>query len=421
LQIIRSEEIYLAPSDLPYLILTGNGFVSLVLGLVISAFHAQAVLRARAVVLADKTRYDRVWGRVLRDDTQRRAVEDLASRARLLLSRLDARSSAPARQFNRCRLGVAFPSGEAGTRNPASRSSEPSPVASVRSFPIRIPSLSEWLRGMGIKGSPSPPESDSSILGARAPGPDWWPLLDCGVPAMLDVQRPVNSLDQLYFQAAALNPILIGKIQAWALANGGCFQVEPTGRAPASKDSLLVSLVGCRYWLNRATMALRRTSVSQELGVVAAAAAALGSEPIPIDEVDRSETRVPCGCIRGTGPADTPGPHSQSPLQGECNNWPHSDHSVADGESADDPDGAAGLESAGRQRLPPEYARWKAIREKELRDGGTVKWGSIKSVQRALEKSTRSYGAVSGLCPNVYDARLDQVLIQSRIIIRTSA
>ncbi len=44
-----------------------------------------------------------------------------------------------------------------------------------------------------------------------------------GVPAILDQAHPVKSLDQLYFQAVALNVILIAKVQTWAAASRGCF------------------------------------------------------------------------------------------------------------------------------------------------------------------------------------------------------
>ena len=36
----------------------------------------------------------------------------------------------------------------------------------------------------------------------------------------------MRSLDQLYFQAVALNPILVAKVQAWATASGGYFAEE---------------------------------------------------------------------------------------------------------------------------------------------------------------------------------------------------
>ena len=37
--------------------------------------------------------------------------------------------------------------------------------------------------------------------------------------------QPVDSLDQLYVQAVCIHPILLGKVQQWALASGGCFAV----------------------------------------------------------------------------------------------------------------------------------------------------------------------------------------------------
>lgn len=43
---------------------------------------------------------------------------------------------------------------------------------------------------------------------------------------------------------------------------------------------------------------------------------------------------------------------------------------------------------------PPVFVRWEDVREDEFRTGGRVRWASLKSLQRAIEKANRSYGKV---------------------------
>ena len=50
-------------------------------------------------------------------------------------------------------------------------------------------------------------------------GEEEWPDLPCTV----DPQRSVDSLDQLFAQAACLHPVLREKVRVWALASGGLF------------------------------------------------------------------------------------------------------------------------------------------------------------------------------------------------------
>ncbi len=44
--------------------------------------------------------------------------------------------------------------------------------------------------------------------------------------------------------------------------------------------------------------------------------------------------------------------------------------------------------------LPAGFVRWRDVQEAELGAGGRVRWGKVKSVQRAIEKATRSYRKV---------------------------
>jgi len=42
--------------------------------------------------------------------------------------------------------------------------------------------------------------------------------------------------------------------------------------------------------------------------------------------------------------------------------------------------------------LPEGFVKWADIQEDELLEGGRVRWANVKSVERSIEKSTRSYG-----------------------------
>ncbi len=44
--------------------------------------------------------------------------------------------------------------------------------------------------------------------------------------------------------------------------------------------------------------------------------------------------------------------------------------------------------------MPVGFVQWSDVLEKELYVGGQVSWAKVKSVQRSIEKSTRSYGKV---------------------------
>ena len=76
-------------------------------------------------------------------------------------------------------------------------------------------------------------------------------VLGCGIPGSSDRSSPVDSLDQLYIQAAALHPILIFKVQQWAVASDGYFKVPspptqktgvpPSASATGSRDNARLS------------------------------------------------------------------------------------------------------------------------------------------------------------------------------------
>jgi hypothetical protein len=154
-------------------ILSNAGFPSLIFAFAGLAFRHRALRRARRLVLTDQTNYDGVWASILADSAMLAGLDALQLDGRLLVARLG--NSLP-RQLNRAH---------------------------------RIPSTP---RRTGIRDCSFPLE--------------WDVLLDCGMEGTLDPARPVVSLDQLYCQAIAANPILIRKVARWAAASDGCFQVH---------------------------------------------------------------------------------------------------------------------------------------------------------------------------------------------------
>ena len=248
-------------------------------------FHRRALRRARRLVLVDKAKYDAVWMEVQASTAERQRIEALQNWI-IYLGRF-FKLSGFGRQLNRSR--------------------------SIKSENHR---MSLTLSGLsGISASIATSRRTSSVDGSHetmiTPNKQGWEnLLDCGLPSIADPMHPVNSLDQLYFQATALNPILIAKVQAWASVSGGCFMAVGNYEAREfSSSSIFGSL-----------SSIRNSDSKNSLNPV---------ESYPV----------------GT--------------------------------------------------LPPGYVRWVEVRETELHQGGKVKWCKIKSVQRSIEKSTRSYGKVS--------------------------
>ena len=275
--------------------------------------------------------------------------------------------------------------------------------------------------------------SQLSMAVQRQHLPKWWHLLDCGVPGVPDVGRPVDSLDQLYFQAAALNPILIRKVQAWAHASGGCFCLLPAAHAalttmkskgktvhtlsvgvaladaagarlavigheiatqlmspfktshpnssePVDSGSFLVASKNIEVADTPHLDADEITTVSSRLGGMIDASENFGTvHNFEADAgADRNRLDAEICCFKSTISAQKgdvlvrPG---QAPVQAYADN-------------------AQVARMEQHTILPPGFARWADVMDQELQGGGLVKWGGLKSVQRALEKSTRSYGKV---------------------------
>ena len=59
-----------------------------------------------------------------------------------------------------------------------------------------------------------------------------------GVGPLAGPSGPVDSLEQLFTQAACLQPLLLDKVRAWALASGGCFLVQGSDRYVRYADAV---------------------------------------------------------------------------------------------------------------------------------------------------------------------------------------
>ena len=404
MQIIRCEVIYPYPSDLPSLIFSTSGFTksgvqALVFGIVITVFHKRALCKARKMVLADKALYNQVWSDILKHDEQRRQIEELSSLVNDILSRLDVRSTV--RQLNRF------------------RSSGPgllaSAVQSGRSFEsFQKEDKLFFSSSRGSHTTPAPEE--------RGPIPNWSVLLDCGTPNLLDVQHPVDSLDQLYFQAVALNPILIRKVQSWALISGGCFYligkdlsaVTPWTLWKSSKSwkETFKSRGSLQVGAGQSNMSTR--TVTRTLLHKAVQMTHVGRDSLNTQNTKRSSEVVVVGNPapstlfnfetskstevienneKAVGEGSSSTLHADN-SQGIQTQTDHSQQGATVSNTASSVNSAID-HSIQLPQLPAGYVRWEVVREQEIQHGGLVKWGKIKSVQRALEKSTRSYGKVA--------------------------
>ena len=210
----------------------------------------QVLHTARRLVLADQAAYDAIWASTLTSPSEHDAVDVLD----LLVKNAISHCSASLRQLNRKVLHTGENHGWIDTLSRGSSTHNSHDLERSSSSAARF--LASALDRSRSR--------NSSIM--------WDELLESGIEGTVDSLSPVQSLDQLFFQATALAPLLLSKVQAWAAGSGGCFAATGT-----------------------------RT---------------------------------------GT------------------------------------------------------FVRWIDVQEVELQSGGQVRWAGIKSVQRAIEKSTRSYGKV---------------------------
>ena len=158
--------------DSPYLPVFFVGFM-------IPCLRHWALARSRNLILADQQRYDAVWSDTLWDPTTLQALRELRD---LVLQLRQRPLETTPRQYLMNRRPAALDS--SGQRDSGSS---------------RISSVLRWV---------------PSFYGDDDLGRD---------------RVPADCLDQLFTQAACLNPILTGKVMAWALASGGCLPCAAGG------------------------------------------------------------------------------------------------------------------------------------------------------------------------------------------------
>ena len=158
------------------------------LGFMIPCLRRWVLAQSRGLILADQQRYDAAWADTLSDPAAREALRDL----RELVAELRQRAAgAPPRQRRVLPRPAALEPVDCG----------PPPVPS---------SVLRWV---------------PSFYGDDDLGRD---------------RVPADCLDQLFTQAACLNPILTGKVMAWALASGGCLPCAAGGGGKGSRSLVFV-------------------------------------------------------------------------------------------------------------------------------------------------------------------------------------
>ena len=262
--------------------------------------------QAQRLVLADKTRYDKKWEQILSCENELIEIQNLKSLAFQIQSGLAGCHY----QYNR-------------TRSLKTDSQEHSPRTDDGNSSMSLSAAPSSGSARGRSQQSLAPDFIENDL-------DQERLFSCGIPGTLDHRCPVNSLDQLYYQAVATHPILISKVQAWAALSRGYFQAGTTMPADTPRTPL-----------DRAQAILFSSKIWAEGSSKFAT-----NRPLKLDAM---------GC-------------------------------------------PPGRDVAG-------FVAWNTAREHELRQGGRVKWGPVKSVQRSLEKSTRSFGQVIVFCRGAVCAR----------------
>ena len=235
-------------------------------------------------MLADKARYDAIWEAAHSDPAGVTAIASLDRTVQELVTRSTARPL----QLNRLRSSAAAISVATTLGGSAS--------------PFRRLSSAGMLPHVLSRASAVMPVDAFAVLSVT--GMSQADLLDCGLEGVQDPSQPVDSLDQLYCQSVALNPILIAKVQSWAEYGDGCF-CSTTNCGAAKKGDM--------------------------------------------EQVENEVT-------------------------------------AADNECCDS--------EREVNALPAGFVRWRDVSEQEQLVGGQVQWAKLKSVQRSIEKSMRSYGKV---------------------------
>ena len=261
------------------------GFFAVLFSLGILVFHRHAISKARSLILDDKAKYNEIWAGIISNAEDFNQLQILKLHAQCILGSLVG----PPRQINREYKRL--------DESPIIEDTDPSNLIPKNEF---VASLhTQWTESFQLS------EEEKQLLG-------------CGMPGTLDIRFPVDSLDQLYYQAAAVHPILISMVQKWASVSQGCFQAATPGFVQTNYPRFFNKSSDRMLFCARKLLSVRVNPDSQMTG----------SAP------EMAET------------------------------------------------------------LPPGLVAWEAVRDQELMLTGQVKWCSLKSVQRSLEKSTRSYSKV---------------------------
>lgn len=176
---------------------------------VIVFFRQRALWRARRVMNIDQARYDAVWQVLLTLPSTQENLNVLSCEVESILGK---RPGSVAQQFNRLCT--------------EQRSSQRyAQLQSVRaSFSLKARSARRRRSYLGM----------------------------AGVPGSIDLNSPVDSLDQLYVQAMCLNPILISKVRTWAAGSRGLLTRKLPGghvsfvRYTEGQDSLFSHVKWCK-------------------------------------------------------------------------------------------------------------------------------------------------------------------------------
>ncbi len=145
---------------------------------IIVLFRQRSLHRAKRLMTIDQARYDNIWRSLLELPS---AQINLAALAAQVESIVSMRPGSVAQQLNR--------------------------LCTEHRSSIRYAQLQSARASFSLKRKSA--RRRRSYLGMT------------GVPGSIDPNSPVDSLDQLYVQAMCLNPMLISKIQDWAVISQG--------------------------------------------------------------------------------------------------------------------------------------------------------------------------------------------------------
>jgi hypothetical protein len=209
------------------------------------AFALQAQRQARQLVLADQARYDEAWLAMLSRPEEKLALSSLDLQVQQL--RDLGKVAVHPLQLNRARFA------------PKITAATPEWHSGGQLLKLVIPRL----KLLGLWRASAVVSQDSS-QGRQA----WASLLDVGVEGFMDPLLPVDSLDQLYFQAVTLNPILISKVQLWAAASRGYFCSAHSGEEGLGNTDYSTNNKETETQASANTMSTRDSSQSEYRGYV---------------------------------------------------------------------------------------------------------------------------------------------------------